>query len=225
MAKIEKADKTESSHADWWVRLSTLQKNKPVYVPLHTNKYFEEREGELKSFLFVEEKVVGTNGQKRAEDLTFRLVKAVPKKEYRPILPSLSIDFGLCIPIVTNMGDLCGQKFYRHLVKMDKAITGLASNLQRQNIKLSSSRRYNRLVRKLKGYFKNELNRIVNRLVDAYGPEKIVVEKLNFSHPNLSGKMNRLLRRCGKRYLTQKLDSLFSRIRDRSPLHKPRLFF
>lgn len=201
VAEVVPADEGKSSHADWWVRVSTAEKGKPVRIPLHTNEYFEEREGTLKKFLFVEEREDG--------DLTFRLVKSVPFDEgYRPVLPSLSIDFGLCTPVATNMGDLCGQKFYRHLLKMDKVITDLAANLQGQNIKLSSSKRYNRLVKKLRNYFKNELNRILNRLVEVYSPRKIAVEKLDFRSPGLSKKMNRLLRRCGKRYMKEKLQAL-----------------
>ncbi|PHJ39352.1 hypothetical protein P378_03915 [Desulforamulus profundi] len=69
------------------------------------------------------------------------------------------------------------------------------------------SPRYDRLVSKLRSYLKNDICRIVNRIVKLYCPKEIVIEKLNFQNPNLSRRLNRLLSRFGKAVITAKLDA------------------
>ncbi|MFH4233451.1 zinc ribbon domain-containing protein, partial [Acinetobacter baumannii] len=64
------------------------------------------------------------------------------------------------------------------------------------------------LVRRLRDFLENEINRYINRLVELYRPARMVVERLDFRGQNLSRRMNRLLSRFGKRIVREKLKSL-----------------
>jgi len=186
---------------DYWVRLSTMDKGSPVYLPVITNQYFENIEGELKNFCQV--------GLTDNNELTVSFIKDVPDKRdtYKPVTGKISIDTGLKALFATNAGDLFSRRFYETLSRLDALITALAANRQRQGLRIRSSR-YDKLVNKLRAYLKNEINRCLNRLVTLYMPAEIVVERLDFRHPQLSKRMNRLISRFGKSVIKAKLASL-----------------
>ncbi|HBI23899.1 MAG TPA: transposase [Nitrospiraceae bacterium] len=186
---------------DYWVRLSTLDKNYPVYMPVKTNPYFENIEGKLKHFCQI--------GLKEDRDITLSFIKDVPneKDSYKPVINKISLDTGLKMLFATDKGDLVGRNFYETLQKFDRQITKLVSNRQRQKLKVRC-RKYDDLISKLNAYLKNEINRCLNKLVDLYLPAEIVVERLNFRNLNLSKRMNRLITILGKTLIKTKLQSL-----------------
>jgi len=53
-----------------------------------------------------------------------------------------------------------------------------------------------------------KLNRVLNRVIELYGPKKIVMENLNFMGSKLGKQLNRLLHRCGLSQIKVKLDCL-----------------
>jgi putative transposase len=201
VALISRKIDSKAVSFDYWVRLSTMDKGSPVYLPVITNQYFEDIEGELKNFCQVG---LTDNGE-----LTVSLIKDVPDKgdTYKPVTDRISIDTGLKALFATNAGDLFGRRFYETLSKLDALITTLAANRQRQGLRIRSSR-YDKLVNRLRAYLKNEINRCLNRLVAMYMPAEIVVERLDFRHPQLSRRMNRLVSRFGKSVIKAKLTSL-----------------
>ena len=73
------------------------------------------------------------------------------------------------------------------------------------------SERYDRPVQKLRGYVTTEINRVLERLVRLKRLETQIAERLNFTHPDLSKRMNRLLRHCGPKVFGQKLQDLEER--------------
>ena len=184
---------------DYWVKLSTLQKGKPIYIPLKTNPYFDSRGGELKHFCQINSDGFG--------GIRLYLLKDLPQKEYAPEVDTVGLDLGLKTLLATDRGDLLGRGLWDRLTFYDRALTGLARNRQKQELKVSS-RRYARLRRKLKSYLKNEVNRVFNRLIELYHPAELVVEKLDFRSPELSKRMNRLLSNFGKGTVEAKLRSL-----------------
>jgi len=186
---------------DYWIRLSTLNKGNPVYLPVMTNQYFEDIEGELKNFCQI--------GLTDNNELTVSFIKEVPDKKdtYKPVTDRISIDTGLKTLFATNTGDLFGKRFYDTLLRFDTLITTLASNRQKQGLRIRSSR-YDKLVNRLRAYLENEINRCLNRLVTLYIPAEIVVERLDFRHPKLSKRMNRLISNFGKSIIKAKLASL-----------------
>ena len=196
---IAPKDEGKATRFDYWLKISTLDKGHPTYIPLQTNYYFEDVDGELKNFCFVNMK---NNG-----NLDFCLVKDKNMLPYRPVTDEISLDWGLCVMFATEFGDLYGRNFFEVLKEKDEILTGLAK--QRQKRKLNTaSKRYNSIRRKLKEYMKNEINRVLNRIVNTYGPAKMVLEDLDFRNPDLSKKMNRLLSQCGRSVIETKLKTL-----------------
>jgi len=57
----------------------------------------------------------------------------------------------------------------------------------------TSSKRYKKLVARLRAYLKNEIERCFNKLIKLYRPARIIVEKLDLKSPHLSKRMNRLV--------------------------------
>jgi len=184
---------------DYWVALSTLEPRKQIYLPLITNKFFENKQGTLKNFCQIN---MDQDGK-----ITVCLIKDIEKFPYVPQIPSISLDFGLRNLFTSEFGDLYGRNFIELLKKYDIYITSLSQNRQRQGLKVKS-RHYNALVGNLRNYLKNEINRVINNIVDRYQPKKIIVEKLDFRSPKLSRSFNRLLSNMGRKIIQEKFDSI-----------------
>jgi putative transposase len=192
-------DEGKAKAFDYWVRLSTLDKGKPVYIPVKTNGYYDSIPGKKKNFCQV--------NLDENNELSVSFIKDVPKNaDYVPLTPKISLDLGLCTLFASDKGDLYGRKFFEVLKKYDGLITSLAANRQRQGLKTRSPK-YDNIVDNLRQYLKNEINRVLNRVVTLYRPAEIVVEKLDFRSPNLSRRMNRLITNFGKNIVKQKLSA------------------
>ena len=192
-----------STEFDYWIRFSTLRKGKPVMIPVKSNRYFDSIDGVLKNFVQINFDFCGKmNGVSFMKDVQDK------KKNYKPKLKKIAIDIGLKTLIATDHGDLFGRGWLKKLEKYDKIIVNLQAELQRQNIKPNNSKRFKQANKKLKAFIKNEINRVFNRFVKIHAPQKIVVENLNFYNPNLSKKMNRLIRNFGLSAITNKLNEL-----------------
>jgi len=201
VAVIKKKESNKAKEFDYWIRFSTLTKNKPVYIPLKSNSYFEEIPGKIKKFCQIN---IDGDG-----NITIRLIKEREKSsDYVCETPEIALDLGLNNLFATDRGDLFGREFKEKLIEYDKIIVTLQSNLQKQGIKPLCSRRYRELIKKLRDHIKNEVCRIINRIVRLYSPGKIIVEKLNFTSPNLSKRMNRILSKFGKREIENKFQSI-----------------
>jgi putative transposase len=90
---------------------------------------------------------------------------------------------------------------------MDEKIAKRMAQVQRSSRKPVKDKRYREYVRKVRGFLKNEINRMSDGMVD-YRPMKIIVEWLDFRSPDLSKRMNRLIQSFGKRYVREKLRQL-----------------
>lgn len=190
---------------DYWVRLSTLDKGKPIMVPVNGNNFYDGIAGVRKKFCQV--------NLTKAGEITVSFVKDVPSEVgiYLPQTPKIALDLGLKTLFATDKGDLLGRRFYDLLNKYDVLISKLASNRQRQGLPVRSPR-YDNLVDHLRAFMKNEINRCLNRVVDLYRPAEILVERLDFRNPDLSRRMNRLISWFGKSFARQKLDSLHEKL-------------
>jgi putative transposase len=183
----------------YWITFSTLEPRKQIYLPLTSNAYFEEKTGEVKKFCQLN---IGNDGR-----LGVCLVKDVEKTAYVAQTPKISLDFGLRNLFASQNGDLYGRNFIEMLKKYDGYISPLASNRQRQGL-LIKSRAYNSLISHLRNFLKNEINRVLNRIITNYQPKEIVVEHLDFTSPDLSRRLNRLLSNMGRKLIQEKFDSL-----------------
>lgn len=199
VAEIIVADKNESPEFDYWIKLATLERGKPIMLPIRKNPYFEKLSGELQQAVQI--------NFSEAHEITIGLMKDLPAKLIVFKNDVISIDIGLKNLFALNNGDIFGRNFYLKLKHYDFILTELAKNRQRQNLK-TKSKRYALLVRRLKNWIKNEVRRLLNRIVKLYAPKKIVIEHLDFRNQNLSKWMNRLLCNFGKGEIIKKLDSL-----------------
>ncbi len=190
-----------SKSFEYWLKVSTLEKRKPVYIPLKANKYIENLEGELINFY----QLIEEDGK-----LKVKLVKEIEDKKdrYIPAVEEIGIDIGLRPLIATSEGDLIGRDFFEFLKVYDAKITKRMAELQRKGLKPSKDKKYKQIVRRFREFLKSEINRYINRLIEVYRPKKIVVEKLDFTSPELSKRMNRLIQNFGKRYIKEKLRRL-----------------
>lgn len=199
VAEIITADKTRSSEFDYWIKLATLEKGKPIMLPIRKNPYFEKLSGEIQQAVQI------NFGEKK--EITIGLMKDLPSKHIVFKKDIISIDIGLKNLFVLNNGDIFGRNFYLKLKHYDFILTELAKNRQRQGFK-TKSKKYTLLVKRLKSWIKNEVRRLLNRIVKLYAPKKIVIERLDFRNQNISKWMNRLLCNFGKGEIIKKLDSL-----------------
>jgi transposase, IS605 OrfB family, central region len=141
-------------------------------------------------------------------DIKVKVVKELKKRNYVPATDTIAIDLGLNPLIATNSGDLMGRRFFDFLKKMDEKIVKRMAQVQRSGGLPSRDNKYREYVRRLREFLKNEINRVLNRLINLYKPMKLVIEKLDFRSPELSKRMSRLIQSFGKRYVKEKLERL-----------------
>ncbi|MEK7483991.1 MAG: transposase, partial [Planctomycetota bacterium] len=192
--------KKKAKQFAYWITLSTLDKGKTIDLPLNGNPFFDAQNGELKNFCQI--------NVDEDQKISVCLLKEIkPKEEYQAKVERLALDLGLRTLFATNQGHLYGQNFIDTLKQYDSIITPLAQNRQRQGLPVKSPR-YKHLVSQFRHCLKNEINRVLNRIVLKEAPKEIVVEKLDFSSPELSKTMNRLLSHFGKGIIREKLQSI-----------------
>lgn len=196
--KQQTVDKTAKSF-DYWIAFSTLEFRKMIHLPLISNRYFEDKEGIINKFCQI--------NVRKSGEIQVCLIKDIEKRPYVPLTPKISLDFGLRNLFATDTGDLYGRNFINTLRKYDEYISSLASNRQRQGLNVKSPS-YQNLVSNLTNFLKNEIHRVLNNIVDHYGPKEIVVEKLCFSSPNLSRRLNRILSNAGRSIIRKKFAAL-----------------
>lgn len=193
-------EESTKGHFDYWVKLATIVPRKPIWVPLKTNTFFSSKKGRLCKALQV-------NRNWETRKLSFGFIKEFTQEEYTPETESIGLDLGLSNILTSNKGDLFGRSVFAYLKKFDGIISKLAADRQKQKLKVRC-KRYDALVSRVRSYLKNELNRIVNRILELYKPAEIVVERLNFQNATLSKRLNRIIGKFGKGILTQKLSSI-----------------
>ena len=181
-------------------KLSTLQKGKPIYLPLKRNPYLDNclKKGERLPFV-----------QVRLTDKTCTVSAIVgyDKAPLRSSTESIGLDFGMVAMFTTSDGERHGLSSFTKLKIWDEELLALIKELQKQSIKLSTNERYNQLQRRIKSYFKNEICRILNKLAKK-NVGIFVVEKLDFRAAGLSKQMNRLIGRTYRSVVKAKLSRL-----------------
>lgn len=189
-----------ATHFDYFLKLSTLQKGKPIYLPLKRNPYLDDclKKGERLPFV-----------QVRLTDKTCTISAIVgyDKAPLRPATDSIGLDFGMVSMFTTSDGERHGLSSFTKLKIWDEELLALSKDLQKQSIKLSTNARYNQLQQRIKSYFKNEICRILNKLAKK-DVGIFVVEKLDFRAAGLSKQMNRLIGRTYRSVVKAKLARL-----------------
>ena len=198
-------EKSDTDTFGFWLRMSNINPGKPIFVPIKSNKYFDTKYG---TGLGILKHCVQVNRDKTTKEIRFGLISEVDTKFMAETLNEMGIDIGVRNVIATSYGEVCGAKLYNFLVKYDNITTKLLSNLQSNKIDIKTNKRYNRLIRKIRAFLKNEINRILNKLVERHRPSIIDAENLDFREPEMSREQNRLLGKFGLGIITKKLEQL-----------------
>ena len=199
VAKIVPKESDKASKFDYWIRFSTLEKNKPVYIPFVSNKYFDSIDGNILNscqFNFDED-----------NSLKIYFTKEVQPESYSSNYDKVALDIGLNTFVATNLGDLFGRSLYDKLLYYDSLLQNIVAERQRIN-KPIKTERYKNIVKIVRSLLKNEVGRIINRIVELYHPKEIVIENLDFRDTRMSKQLNRIIRNFGMRTLKNKLESL-----------------
>ncbi len=194
----------EASSFPLWLRLSTMERGRPIEIPLKVHAYFDVRPGTRKKTVQVNER----DGRLYVGIVTDMAAACEAQKQaYHPRCEEIGLDWGLRTLFGTDQGDLLGQGFLRQLRVYDARISRLAAYRQKHGLRTRSPR-YDREVQRMRGFLRTEIGRVFNRLVKVQRPARIVVEKLHFRNPSLSRRMNRLVTNAGRRIVEEKLDDL-----------------
>lgn len=188
-----------SSSFDYWITLSTLTKYKTIDLPLTTHKFFDNTVGEVKKFCQI--------NLDKNNNIKINLIKECPQLSYTPLTDKISVDFGLRVLFASDNGDLLGRNLIDTLRYYDTELLKIVKYQQQLGLSVKTHR-YNAIVQYIRDLLKQEICRAVNRLIAIHAPKEIVVEKLDFSDTSLSHQMNRILRNCGRRLATAKLDQI-----------------
>jgi putative transposase len=154
VSEFNKKEKNGAKSFDYWLKVSTLEKGKPVYIPLEANTYAEKVDREFLNYCQV---VESDNG-----DIEFKIIKELKKKEYIPAIDEIAIDLGLRPLFATDKGDLFGGNFFDTLKAFDRKITKRMASLQKRGIKPRDDKKYRKYRDNLRDYLKNEINRLIN---------------------------------------------------------------
>lgn len=198
VAKLEVS--TNAHHVNFWLKLSTLDKGKPVAIPLKNNPYYMEllKTGERVPFVQV--------GLKDGK-LTVSPILAHEKSPLRTDDSEIGLDFGMVTMFTTSNGERHGITSFNKLKIWDEILLKKTKELQAQGKPFKSDPTYNSLQSKIRSFIKNEIGRILNKLANK-GYAVFIVEKLDFRGGGLSRRMNRLLARTYRKIIKNKLARL-----------------
>jgi putative transposase len=181
-----------------------------IHLPLRTYAFHEARGGVIaKTVQLIErgqpgEIVIGVTTDMEE-------VFAKSQAAYRPLCEGLTLDLGLATMFATSDGDLLGRAWRAQLERHDRRIAGLAAKLQKQGIRPNRSKCYRARVAAFRGFLKTEIGRVLNRLIAMKRPAHVVIERLDFTAPGLSRRLNRILARMGHAVIEAKLNDLSDR--------------
>ena len=189
----------DNSLVGYWVKLSTITPRKPIMLPVSKNKYYEAIKATRANFIQL--------NKDRDGYISISFVKEIEPKEITFKTDRLSIDLGLTNLLTLNDGSMYGRIYlFSRLKDYDRKISTLCTKLQRNNLRPRSSHRYRKLVDSLRAFLKNEINRVMNKVLNRFMPKHIVVERLNFQSQRLSKRLNRLIGNFGKSIVKTKLN-------------------
>ena len=189
-----------ATHVNLWLKLSTLEKSKPIYIPLKNNSFYEQL---LKTGVRLPSVQVCLKEGK----LTVAPILEHEKAKLRDNDKEIGIDFGMVTMFATSTGERHGITTFNKLKIWDQIVTERAKLLQKEGKKLKTDPVYNKLQTKIRSFITNEIGRILNKIAKQ-GHSVFVVEKLDFRSSKLSKRMNRLIGRTYRKVIKDKLKRL-----------------
>jgi putative transposase len=173
-----------------------LKKGEPIYLPVKSYEYYENIRGNRKNFIQINKNKLG--------GWEYGLIKEIESSNTNNI-KEIGIDIGLVNLIMVSSGNQYGKKLFELLKKYTEIIDKKRANRQRQGFE-EDSRKIKKLEMKIRNLIKNEVGRILNRMIEKEKPKVVVVENLNIHKSKTkSRKVNRYLKRYGFGYVVKKL--------------------
>lgn len=210
VAKAETArTATQHGRVDYWVKVATLVRGKPVQVPLWANPRFaveldeaRDRGGKLCAAIQLHRTTRGVE---------VSLITDQPDTAPRTCGSVVGVDFGFSSALfATSEGRLLGRAMLARLRELDAVLESVTADLQRRGISLKTDPAFRKLQQRIGDYVANEIGRLLNRLADT-DIRELVVERLDFRGGGLSRRMNRLCTRTGRSVLKARMQRLTER--------------
>jgi len=185
-----------STSFDRWIRVTPLKGKEAIYIPYKNSTYKEHNA--LNAYQFV--RIDGA--------FSIRVAQIIDRVEYNLSDKIVGIDLGLTDFFATSSNKILGNGFMNWLKKQDEILIKLQASLQSQGIKPRNSKKYRKLVQKIRDYTKNEVCRLFNLVMKHEKPKVIRLEFLDFRNQNLGKTTNRLLTRLANKIITEKVQRL-----------------
>lgn len=175
-SRLENTEEDGASLANFWLRVSSLEARKSIWLPLRGSPYVSKVDQVSKGILARKTK----KGLWRFEAVEKREWVVPEPSDLPHDTPRLGVDVGLNVLAATSDGDLYGREFKSKFVRLYKRVKDLRANSQRQGLPKNSSR-LDVLESKLSGMIKTETGRVANDLVRRYPGTVFVLEDLDLS--------------------------------------------
>lgn len=237
-SRVYSLENSETNSFDYWLNISTLVPRKQVSIPVRENDFFINSGGILGNTIelnfnqydyeltqykhnSLSKHKFDKNNKNKGLTKIDKEVKLIFNKqhnlkdiyshlEYQNIVKdkTISFDLGLCNFIATSDGQLLGKYWLDKLKVYDQKIHNLSSTRQSLGLK-TKSKRYDGLINQVRGFIKTETNRILNKFfLNNQNIETVSIEKLKFSSPELSKRLNRIIQNFGYKLFKEKLSDL-----------------
>ena len=233
-SRVYSLEPSKTNSFDYWLKISTLVPRKTVAIPVKKNYFFTNAGGVLGNTIelnfnqfdynitqYKHNSLVKPKPKNKGLTKVNRKINVIVNKkhnlediysdlQYQNITKdkTVSFDLGLCNFIATSDGQLFGKYWLDKLTQYDKKIKDLSATRQSLGLK-TRSKRYDGLINQVRGFIKTETNRILNKFfINNQDVQKVVIEKLRFSSPNLSKRLNRIIQNFGYKLFKEKLSDL-----------------
>lgn len=175
-ARLEDPKEDGAVMPDLWLRVSSLEARKSIWLPLNGSPYVQKAEQVSKGILARKTK----KGLWRFEAVEKREWIIPEPSDLPEDVPRLGVDVGPNVLAATSDGDLYGQEFKPRFDRLYKKVRDLRANRMRQGLR-ENSPKLDHLESKLSGMIKTETGRIANGLVDRHPWTVFVLEDLDLS--------------------------------------------
>jgi len=175
-ARLEDPKEDGATLGDLWLRVSSLEARKSIWLPLVGSSYVQKAAQVSKGILARKTK----KGLWRFEAVEKREWVVPESSDLPKDAPRIGVDVGLNVLAATSDGDLYGASFKPKFDRLYKRVKELRSNRMRQGLR-ENSPRLDALESKLSGMIKTETGQIANDLIQRHPGTVFVLEDLDLS--------------------------------------------
>lgn len=206
-AKVVTVESKPHVSFDGVVSFMGLKRGRPVHVPVNFPEHTKRRMASGFELIDAVQIVPSGNG------VRLRVVARSAVRERTPSGKIIGVDVGAVHPVITSDGDVFGRDFWERVQHYDKAMQRAMRGVQPRGGRKhwKDSKAFNNAQRRLREFVKNEIRRVLNRLIEVHDPDEIVIERLEQCFDatiGISARMKRLLRSAGRSVFRDKLASL-----------------